>query len=230
MCDPWFVSCFSGLNHCFLCVPLRNQSQSCLNSAITSSIGPDVLYIPVDKWRSGGLFFGCQAKDTSWACVKSCYYQDAFGNTPNFSKYGYLTLLARVSGQNGACQPKMKVAKRYPVYSSAIITLSGKYVDKAVLVGSEYRQVVIPVADLLSKELCGGSLCWPLLTDVATIWFLSCGTDFAIQPVYYIKNIMLTDQPPIINNAPPTSIPTFPPPTKQVTFKIKLFVNCIFPH
>eukprot|EP00804_Cyclotella_cryptica_P015876 CCRYP_006384-RB/>CCRYP_006384-RB protein AED:0.04 eAED:0.04 QI:66/1/1/1/0.75/0.6/5/189/1059 len=195
----------------------QTPAVTCLNSAITSTIGPDVLHIPVDKWRSGGLFFGCQSKDASWACIKTCYYQDAFGNTPNFSKYGYLTFLARVTGQNGACQPKMKVAKRYPVYSSAIITLSGKYVDKAALVGSEYRQVVIPVADLISKELCGGILCWPVLTDVATIWFLSCGTDFTTQPIYDIKNLVLTDQPPLISNAPPTSMPTFPPPTNQPT-------------
>lgn len=153
---------------------------------------------------------GCQEKNSSWQCVKSCFHKDgSFGSNPDFSAYQYLTFQAKVSNDVAGddCHPTVSLGKRWPQYSSEPLTLAGSYVDAGSLSSTEYRTVVIPTSDFVAVE--GDD--WPVMNDVKALWFRSCGTAFSTQPVYEIMNIQLTDDPPIIGSASTTDSPTVAP-------------------
>mmetsp|Transcript_30036 Transcript_30036/g.49621 ORF Transcript_30036/g.49621 Transcript_30036/m.49621 type:complete len:992 (-) Transcript_30036:108-3083(-) len=168
------------------------QSSCLANDYTFQHEGGDYNYLQmsVTKWHNGGLQFGCMKKDSNWQCISSCF---GGTNNPNFMDYEYLTFLAKNEEDDldPGCVPSVSLVKRYPMYGSSIVNITGDYVKRQTLVADEWRQVVIPTAAFATEE-------WPGLEGVKNLWFRTCGTGFQKQPIYKVANIQLTNDPPVI--------------------------------
>jgi hypothetical protein len=182
-----------------------------LNIISTSGSGtvedPDYFAIKPDPWVSGALKFGCQAKDAYYRCIKSCHPFD--GTSPNWSSRLYLTFVAKVSGNVyvPTCKPRIHLTGGgWPRSSSPLVTLEGSYVDFGQLVSDQWRQVVIPLANLKTAT-------WSL-TNIYGLYFDTCGTSHTgAQPTYKIAHLTVGDVAPVLRTAtpPPTPLPTAVP-------------------
>jgi hypothetical protein len=154
---------------------------------------------------------------TGYQCWASC---SPFPN-PNFMDWGYLTFEVRVSGVfDDVCKPSISITKRWPSYGSNVIVLEGDYVDGGSTSDTEWKRVVIPMADFVKDPEE-----WPNLDGVKDMYFRTCGTDYSVSPRYHVRNLALTDNPPSVKEwtsesptpaptASPTQAPTTAAPTK----------------
>lgn len=106
----------------------------------------DYMDIATTKWHSPGYRMDCKDKGshTNWQCWATC---SPFPN-PNFLDWTYLTMevkLVNAANLATGCGPNIKITKRWPSYSSNVLSLSGDYVDGGALADSEFRRVVIPM-------------------------------------------------------------------------------------
>lgn len=77
------------------------------------------------------------------------------------------------------------------MHGSNIVNITGDNVQRQSLVADEWRQVVIATSAFVTQE-------WPDLAGVKNLWFRTCGTDHAKQPIYKITQMRLTNDPPSI--------------------------------
>ena len=96
----------------------------------------------------------------------------------------------------------------------------GDYVDGGSTSDTEWKRVVIPIADFATEE-------WPNLDGVKDMYFRTCGTAYSVSPRYHVRDLFLTDNPPslegISTESPtpaPAPIPTAEPTTASPTEKL----------
>lgn len=129
-------------------------------------------------------------------------------NTP-IASYSHVTFLAKADKYDAAsCVPSFSVTCGWwPRYSSNAIDLAGpngaSYVEGGgALSATEWRQVSIPVSDLLAGSACES------YTDFYSVNFNKCNP----APVYHVTDIRVTDSPPALAGpAPTTEAPTEAP-------------------
>mmetsp|Transcript_15018 Transcript_15018/g.23252 ORF Transcript_15018/g.23252 Transcript_15018/m.23252 type:complete len:834 (+) Transcript_15018:90-2591(+) len=172
--------------------------------------GGDYIDINTDKWSSGGYRMDCMDKGshTGWQCWASC---SPFAN-PNFMDWGYLTFEVRVSGVfDDVCKPSISVTKRWPSYGSNVVALEGDYIDGGSTSDTDWRRVVIPIAEFSTEE-------WPNLDGVKDMYFRTCGTAYSVSPRYHVRDFYLTDDPPSVESysAEPSEFPTLAPPMDDI--------------
>uniref|UniRef100_A0A7S4MFY8 G8 domain-containing protein n=1 Tax=Odontella aurita TaxID=265563 RepID=A0A7S4MFY8_9STRA len=197
----------------------ESSDKSCLFDTVSSQgVDPDdgteFLRASTNKWRSGGLQFGCLESDpSSNDCVHSCLLD---GARPDFSPYSTLTFFVRIpnilhldsSASEESCVPRIKIyGGGSPAKESSAINLRGSYVDAGSASSSEWRRVVVPTADLRS----GGG--WDL-NGAKSLRFLSCSSSVA-NPLYEVTDVRFTDVPveAAVSSPAPTATPppTLPP-------------------
>lgn len=159
--------------------------------------------ITPDAWVSGGINFGCQTKDDSHFCNRSCYPFD--GTNPDWSSKLFLTFLAKIEGESLGCKPSVTLSGGgWPRSSSNRIYLEGSYVDAGYLVPHEFRRVVIPLDDMKTSE-------WNL-NNMFGMYFQTCGFDEAgvhyPYLTYHIASLAVTNHAFDVVSMPPTSRPT----------------------
>jgi len=153
-----------------------------------------------DAWVSGGIKFGCQAKDSNWNCIASCF--DVLDWTDKL----YLTFLAKVEGISPGCRPSVTVTGGgWPRHSSPKIYLEDSYVDAGTLVSTEFRRVVIPLDNFKTEE-------WPGLNAMYGMYFQTCGfdEDGGSYPLltYHIGSVAITNEMIDVVSMPPSGSPT----------------------
>ena len=96
----------------------------------------------------------------------------------------------------------------------------GGYIDGGSTSDTEWKRVVIPMADFVKDPEE-----WPNLDGVKDMYFRTCGTAYSVSPRYHVRDLFLTDNPPSIDpnsteessTPAPTSIPTGVPTTAAPT-------------
>ena len=177
---------------------LENEARLGITS--TSDEFGDYFSTRGDAWVSGGIKFGCQAKDSNWNCIASCF------DVQDWSDKLYLTFLAKVEGTSPGCTPSVAVTGGgWPRHSSPKIYLEGSYVDAGTLVSTEFRRVFIPLDDFKTEE-------WPGLNAMYGMYFQTCGfdEDGGSYPLltYHIGSVAITNEAIDVISMPPTGSPT----------------------
>mmetsp|Transcript_27096 Transcript_27096/g.44737 ORF Transcript_27096/g.44737 Transcript_27096/m.44737 type:complete len:728 (+) Transcript_27096:7-2190(+) len=169
-------------------------------SFIQDAVEGDYINIVTNKWHSGGYRMDCAAKNSNYQCIATC---SPFPN-PNFRDWHYLTFEVKLP-REGDCAPSVSLLKRWPMYSSNVITLEGDYVDGGALSQETWTRVVIPTEDFATAE-------WPNVDGVKDIYFRNCAS--SSNPQYQIRGLALTNTMPIMETPPPTGTPTSAPTAK----------------
>ena len=113
------------------------------------------------------------------------------GRRPNLGTYQALTFRAKTYNFDPSigCEPRIDFyGGSYPRKTSNSITLKDTYVDYEELVEHEYRNVVVPVADMVTSE-------FPL-DQIQRLTFRNCAGMSGQR--YDIQGLVMTDSPPDI--------------------------------
>lgn len=177
--------------------------QERLGITTTNNEFDDYFTITSDAWVSGGLMFGCQTKNSNYACTHSCYPFD--GTSPNWSEKTTLTFLAKIEGVSPGCTPSIGVTGGgWPRKNSNKIYLEGSYVDAGSLSSSEFRRVAIPINDMKTAE-------WDM-SNLFGLYFHTCGFDEGGSSypylTYHVASLAVTNDEVELVSMPPTNSPT----------------------
>lgn len=99
----------------------------------------DYMNVATTKWRSGGYRMGCLEKDSNWNCIAECNFH------PNFRDWTYITFEVRASRMTDICRPAISLGKKWPMYASQNVELSGSIVDGGGSLNElQWKRVVLP--------------------------------------------------------------------------------------
>lgn len=137
------------------------------------------------------------AEKVNNVCLSTCR---PFPN-PNFKQWQYLTMEVKMM-KLGSCPPSVSLVKRWPMYSSSIITLGGEYVNGGSLIIGSWTRVVIPTARFATVE-------WPNVDGVKDLYFRNCAS--SSNPHYQVRGLFLSNNTIVLETSRPTERPTASP-------------------